>query len=289
MSNDNQDFWDFLSTDEAEFMKSIVSKLCHIPWAQDIIGDIGDNRGWTRENKARFFELRFAYALHQSGVVPSYEVVGEGQSTFDFGFTSSKQKWVVELMRFGETKAARSATRLLSDDGILWSERVLSSHATDNRHSEEGETLKAVQRICQKLERNGQPHKFSVPTEALHVILVDSRTFLNGGDVYDQIHVAFGGEYLKAQFRRYWDKRLISGVFNPKTDLRGAPEARARLHFIGFVTEKLYQPGEFAKVTRFFANPYLLDHERAEAGIAKWPLHPAKPIRAQAIPDPGAS
>ena len=41
------------------------------------------------------------------------------------------------------------------------------------------------------------------------------------------------------------EKRLISGVFGPRTKLRGAAEARERVHFIGFVNERTYKPVDF--------------------------------------------
>jgi hypothetical protein len=47
-----------------------------------------------------------------------------------------------------------------------------------------------VQRICQKCEQGGRPHKFPAPGEADHMILADFRTVLNGGDVHDRLHVA---------------------------------------------------------------------------------------------------
>jgi hypothetical protein len=77
-------------------------------------------------------------------------------------------------------------------------------------------------------------------------LLVDFRTFLSGGDEYDRVHVALGGELVMSEFhRRYWDGKLITGVFSPHTVQKGAVEARARLHFIGFVNEKAYGKNEF--------------------------------------------
>jgi hypothetical protein len=38
----------------------------------------------------------------------------------------------------------------------------------------------AVQRICQKLEKDGKPHKFPALSGKTHVLLVDFRTFKNG-------------------------------------------------------------------------------------------------------------
>ncbi|HEV1992951.1 MAG TPA: hypothetical protein VGR03_01325 [Candidatus Acidoferrum sp.] len=248
------------------------------PWARPLLDDINATGGLTRDNKTKLFELRFGYALRHAGITPRYEVAGEAQSTLDFGFNSAKKDWLVELMRLEETQAAKGATRSETDEhGTPWVKRVLATDAEDPKRSEEGETLKAVERICQKCEHDGRPHKFPAPAGAHHAILVDIRTFLNGGDEYDRVHVGLGGEYVPDEMcRRYWDKQLISGVFSPRTTLRGAAEARSRVHFLGFVREQAYAAGAFGKAIQFIANPNLLKTEaEVRAAIATWPLQPA--------------
>ena len=74
-----------------------------------------------------------------------------------------------------------------------------------------------------------------MPESAFHAILVDFRTFLHGGGLYDRFHVGLGGEYLIDEVRQYREGTLISGVFSSRTRVRGAVEVRERLHFIGFV------------------------------------------------------
>jgi hypothetical protein len=74
---------------------------------------------------------------------------------------------------------------------------------------------------------------------------------------------------------------LITGVFSPKTTLRGAAEARQRVHFLSFVNEKAYGPGNIAIATQFIANPNLFaTADAARAVLAAWPLHPAELIPA---------
>ena len=269
--------WDILSDREALFVDQIIRDLAGTAWAQPLLTTIKRNGGLTRANKTRFFELRFGYALHQAGIVPRHEVPGEGQSTLDFGFTWSGRDWLVELMRLEETQAVRSATQVrVDEDGVQWASLQLSTNAEDPTQSPEGETLKAVQRICGKCEHDGRPHKFPVPKGAHHVILVDFRTFLDGSDDHDHVHVALGGEWVQNEAcRMRWDGRLISGVFNERTRVRGAREARERVHLLGFVHESDFADGGFAAGTRFIANPYLFaSAEDARAAIAVWPLHP---------------
>ncbi|NIA68446.1 hypothetical protein HBA54_07555 [Pelagibius litoralis] len=272
MTNDNS--WDYLSADEAECSQAFMEELSSQSWAAGLVADIKRNGGITRKNKGRLFELRFAYSLHRVGIQPSYEIPGEGKSTLDFGFTSGDQEWAVELMRLEETAAIKESTRKFQQGSdVAISSLLLHTGASDPRQSPEAETLKAIERICQKCERDDRPIKFPRPSGALHTILVDSRELFFGPDHYDCIHIALGGEYVPENVRHFWQGNVISGVFNKRTSLHGARYAQERVHFIGFVNEQSYQFEEFGKVIRLVANPNLFaDDEAARAAVAKWPL-----------------
>ncbi len=183
-------------------------------------------------------------------------------------------------MRLEESQALQRATDTQSDSqGITWSSRMLSSDAPDPTQSEAGETLKAVERICQKCERDENPYKFPLQQGRFHALLVDFRTFLNGGDVHDRIHIGLGGEFIHPEARRYWNGSLISGVFNPRTRMHGAKEARERIHFLGFVCENSFEGDAFGRATEFIANPYLFpDAQNMRAVANSWPLQPARVI-----------
>jgi hypothetical protein len=273
-------FFDTFTKDEADGAKAMRDDLRTVRWAQPLLKAIADGGGLTGANKALFFELRFGHGLHTSGITPAYEIPGEASSTLDFGFASGGQNFRVEMMRLTETAAAKAATKeTVEGDGISLVSRVLTTNADDPRQSEEGETLKAVERICQKCEHDGKPYKFPPPGGGINILLVDFRTFLHGGDIHDRIHVALGGTQVHHSYRRYFNGKLISGVFSRETNLRGAAEARERLHFIGFVNEKAYRPGDFASATQFVANPPLfVNANNARAILVAWPLQPAKLI-----------
>ena len=105
------------------------------------------------------------------------------------------------------------------------------------------------------------------------MLLVDVRTLFNGGDIWDRMHVGIGGKSVPPQYRHFYNGKLISGVFSPETNLKGAAEARERLHFIGFVNEKSYETGAFGPSIQFVANPNLFKtSEEARAALAGWPL-----------------
>jgi hypothetical protein len=183
--------------------------------------------------------------------------------SIDFGFKSGERHWNVEMLRLTETEAARAATTTeVDENGITWTKRILSGVNKDKRQSPEGETLKAIQRICQKCEKDGKAYKFPTPDKAINALLVDFRTFASrGGDRADRIHVGLGGSWLPAAYRMYWgegqDRKLISGVFSPCAKVKGAAEARDRLHFIGLVNERSFKPGDYGAAIEFIGNPHL--------------------------------
>lgn len=263
-------------------MEAIMVELDGVRWAQGILDRVRRDGGLIGRNMANFFELRFGHAVHQTGVSVKYEVEGEGTSTLDFGFTSKGQEWKVEMMRLLETDAAKAATTTkVDEDGIQWTKQILSSGNEDKKQSPEGETLKVVERICQKCERQGKPHKFPLPNKVLHAILVDMRTFKDGGDIHDRVHIGLGGAYVQEPYRMYWgegeNRKLISGVFGSETVSKGAPETRERVHFIGFVRERTFQSGEFGTVIQFVANPHLFkDVVAVKTAIDTWPLQPVQ-------------
>jgi hypothetical protein len=282
-------FFDTFTDREATRMQTVMAELDRVPWAQSILHGVQQDGGLVGKNMTRFFELRFGHALHTAGIAVAYEVPGEGGSTLDFGFTSKNQPWKVEMMRLHETQAAKAATTTeVDENGIIWFKQSLSSINEDKKQSPEGETLKAVERICQKCERGGKPYKFPDPGQTLHTILVDMRTFKNGGDVPDRIHIGLGGEYVSEVFRMYWgppEKReLIAGVFAPRTKVKGAAQARERVHFIGFVRERTFEPSELRNVIQFVANPALFDDAALKAAMDSWPLQPAHLLNATSGP-----
>jgi len=83
MTNAVKNFWDSLSKDEADYVQAIMDELKDKAWSAPVVAGIRDNGGIVQANKDRMFELRFGYALDQVGIVPQYEIPGEGQSTID--------------------------------------------------------------------------------------------------------------------------------------------------------------------------------------------------------------
>jgi hypothetical protein len=60
---------------------------------------------------------------------------------------------------------------------------------------------------------------------------------------------------------------------DPHTAMKGAKEARERLHFIGFVNTRNFTQDEHGASIEFIANPHLLKNVRAmRAAADTWPL-----------------
>jgi hypothetical protein len=294
MENAKPMSFDVFSGSEAGLVEKIIKERSGEQWAKPIISAINKNGGLVGTNKDRFLELRLGNALRKAGITPAYEIGGEGESTLDFGFESGGQKWSVELMRLSETKAALEATKVVVDeDGMPFTKRILASDAADKKQSIEGETLKAIERICEKCELNGKPYKFPAPAGRYHAILVDMRNYLNGGDLADRVHIALGTSYVSnPMLRVFWDGKPITGFFNEATKTKGAANLRDRVHFVGFVNERSYSDDEFGQTIQFFANPKLFPGDNPEAksalarnAMATWPLKGSRLMNAGPEPE----
>ncbi len=271
--------FDTFTGEEAALMEAIIAESKDVAWAAPILAKIEEGGGLTGVNMPWFFELRFGYALRRAGIDPKHEIPGEGDSTLDFGFEHGGKAWNVELLRLEETDAVKAATTICVDaDGTEWTTRILRTGQDEQKQSSEGETLKAVERICQKLENGGKPHKFPPADKAINVLLVDFRNFATrGGDKADRVHVALGGDCLPEPFRMYWEyngkRTLVTGAFNPRTKSKGADNVRERLHLLGFVNEREFKPESFGGSIQFFINPNLVKTEDEARPIADaWPL-----------------
>lgn len=274
--------WDSLSSDEGQYMQTIIEELVEIDWAKPLLRRLDEEGGLRKENKWLLFELRFGYELNRVGIRPEYEVPGEGDSTVDFCFENKDQHWFVELMRLEETDAAKRATSIIEmDDGVELSQRALSSTAQDKTQSEEGELLKAVERLCQKCESRGNPHKFREPVDgAYNVLLVDFRSFIEGmGDMSDMVHIALGAKHVPQFAKRYWNNIPVTGAYDEQTTLRGSRYLRQRVHFIGFVKETEYTPGSLPSATHLIPNPLMFEDEAGVNGVLPgWPFELTKVI-----------
>jgi hypothetical protein len=226
-------------------------------------------------------------------VAPAYEAEGIGRTTVDFSFGKQPQ-WLVELFSLEETEAARAATwtdgntfgRLLTSPRVQAAAEVrLGPEAAVQRRrewaqSEEGEIVKAVERIIAKAtSKDGSPAEFPPPVSGkFSMLVVDSRSLLNGGDCYDRREIAFGSEDIPHQWRHQWiaddgTALPIRGVFDPKNPSFRGGSFQERVHFLVFIAEESYAPDEIARIAKYKANPRLFDGEAdLHTALSAFPL-----------------
>lgn len=275
------DWSEMLTQSEGEFMKRVLAELGAVPWAQRLVRQIADNGGICFANKPLLFEARVAYALHRQGVKPvEYEFpAGVGDSTVDFRL-GEKPEFLTEVVSIGRSAALERAT---FHSGPMYG-TILSSPQTDQvraeqQQSEEGEALLVVQKIGEKVHNGAAPLKFPpVQPGRYHVVVVDMRGHLGGGDIQDWIQIAFGADRARPEFRKYWfgnDGKPIPllGVWHADNPMRFAKTAQERLHAILFVAEERYEDGALTEGAWLACNPHLFgDEAQAKAALAQFPL-----------------
>jgi len=219
-------------------------------------------------NMPLLFEVRIAYALHRAGVAVTYEQkTGAGQKSADFR-VHGEPGWLIEAVRLAESNAVKAATK---QSGNLFSLH-LSSNAKDGRQSEEGELLKAIERIEAKAS------KFPPATAStFHVIVIDIRGYLgHGGDRDDYWEMAYGtGAAVVPEHSHWWNGQPILGLFDARNSRESVRLVQQRVHYLGFFKEKKFDDGEIQRVGFYLPNLTLFGTGDAAAiAFAKYPLRP---------------
>jgi len=293
---------DSITTEEVEQTLRAADQLSGVPWAGPLLGrtkPILDrlrlglaNRESYRSNPLKppemslLFEVRFARALSDSKITAEYEHgAGVGNTTIDFR-VNLDPPWLVELVSLHESEAFRKATGRASPlEGVVVEGFVLSTNAEDPRQSEEGEMLKAQERIGNKVFEQGRgPIKFPAPNGAIHMLMVDARGYLGTGhgDNTDWRQIAYGPRGVireEQHFIKFWtnpktrQREPIMGLFEPGCPLPASRIAQERLHIIGFISEGSYEAGEIKEQTFYCYNPALFGEEQdARTALSHWPL-----------------
>lgn len=243
------------------------------------LSDRTDGRPVRDDERGLFFELRFAEALFLAEASAEYEVsCGVGDTLIDFRVLS-KPSWLVELVGLRASEAVQAATKT---DGVFGSLILNSPHPNatiaEKMQSEEAEIIKAQERIGEKAFRDAAPVKFPLPAGEFHMILVDVRGFIGfGGDPADWRHIATGPDGLPDWMIRSWtnpksgEEEPIAGLFEARCPGRASSTIRERIHVIGFVCEKTFEPCEIGRSVFYCFNPHLFN-DTVRAAFGAWPL-----------------
>lgn len=267
---------DSLGEKECEYTTRILEELKAVAWATPLLQRIDERGGVTSDNMPLLFEARFAYELFRRRLKVQYEYpAGVGASTVEFRIEDEKE-WLIELVSIRESDGLRKATK---KDGDFF-HRVLSSlnlkKATrdEQKQSEEAEMITAQHKIGEKVFAGGEPTKFPCPGGAIHAILVDMRGYIGeGGDWIDYRQIAYGPDGVPADRKELihcWEGKPIRGLFEKLQNhpAKAAPLLQARIHLLGFISEKDYVEEEVAARAYWLPNPLLVTSE-LEAEIKK--------------------
>jgi hypothetical protein len=225
------------------------------------------------------FEVRFAAALARVGFSAAYEhKAGVGDSSVDFKICSDPT-WLAELVSLHETDAFKAAT--WNNDAFFG--YMLSDNADDPRQSTAGEMIKAQERIGEKVfdRKRREPIKFPVPSDSLHMLVVDARGYGGDGqgDRADWWQIAIGPDGLGSELIQVWTNPTdqsttpVRGLFEPQCPLSAARVIQERIHFIAFVCEQKYCADEIQNCSYYLANRSLFaDENAAKDAFSSWPL-----------------
>lgn len=277
---------DILQRSEAGFTQRATDRLAAVPWARPLLQRLAASGGQVVANRPLMFEVRFALELHRAGCIVDYEhQTGVGQSTVDFR-VHGPVEWLIEIVSVETSDAVREATNRIEiarDDRrvAIVEHHVLGTDATDARRTEEGEIIRAMEKIEGKVFADARAIKFPVPDQARHVIVTDMRGYLrNGADTDDYREMAYGGQAVRPEAVHWWptqggNARPIRGLFDPGNARPGSRLIRERIHFLGFVCEKAYREDEIRQAGYYCSNPGLFRTvgEAADA-FAAYPLRP---------------
>jgi hypothetical protein len=267
--------FDGFSNEEIEATASAVEVLSKTGWAAHLIDEFNRNGRFQRSNKGHCFNVRFAHALYHSGIIPNVEIAGESNSTIDFGFSSGRYSFAVELYSLEESSGVKASTKLIDQENCIY-RWMLTSDAKDFKETDIGETVNAVYRICQKCEQKDKPHKFKVPEgNQINVLLVDMICHQMGmADEDDFIQIAYGNKSKSLpDYLRHSGGKPILGAFDPKNKCKGSNYLRKRVHFIAFCNEKTNDFKNLGAQIIALPNPNLIDNDDEAAAVwAAWPL-----------------
>jgi hypothetical protein len=275
------DWSEILTQSEAEHMQRILQELQEVEWAEPLVREIANRGGITYDTKPLLFEARVAHTLHRKRIADvQYEyAAGVGDSTVDFRFGTAPE-FLVEVVSIGRSAAVERAT---FHNGPMFGTILTSPHSDqseeERQESEEGEGLLAIQKIGEKVYGRRAPVKFPLPQESrYHVVVVDMRGHLGGGDIDDWRQIAFGAEAVVPEWRKHWlgkdgNPMPVRGVWHPDNPMRFAATARERLHAIMFVAEEHYQDDGLGIGSWTAANPHLFAaEEEARRALDLFPL-----------------
>jgi hypothetical protein len=257
-----------MTPEEVAATEAAIHALKDEAWAIPMVRKLNREGGCSKTNRSMMFEIRYARALHDAGISPTYEqATGVGNTSVDFAFNTTA-RWLVEAYSLAETEAAVAATRrrgryfsrllvppLPTGVNEIPSSAEYKLRLDEHKKSVEGETLQTVERLLSKVSDGESPLKFPLPIANNYTMLtVDIRSlFSEHVDRADLDHIAYGANAVPIEYRLYWQSREgrlcpLRGIFDPANNLQKAKHFQERVHFLTILIEKRYGRTELSKI-----------------------------------------
>jgi hypothetical protein len=242
---------------EQEANSRAIEELKSVLWASALLEAVQE----LKAPASFLFELRFAAEIHRAGFAAAYEYkTGVGLTSVDFRLDCTPD-WLIELLSPKQHSRGDEQSQMHKFAGVL----------SDKAYSD-----------------NGLPSKIPVPMLGrYHLVIVDVRDYLYGmGDVLDWRQIAYGADGVKGpnDWALHWLPKEVKGqpgpicgVFDPRSPVESAKVFQERVHFIGFINERSYLPGEMrtVKAAHYLPNPNLFRSDaEARTAFQTYPFRP---------------
>lgn len=264
---------DFLSEQEYLFCKDVVEKMDNVDWVKPLLkrmAELGFPSN-SKELKSFLFELQITNEFFIKDISPKYEYcTGLGDTSVDFFLGIKDSNCLIEAVSVKESEDVKQVTIITEPTpGITMYERYLGG---DGKSSPGAEMVKLQGKILSKVvDKDGKPIKYPIPSQKdLHIIIVDARCYLNGGDKSDYLQTMYGPSTISLENRLPYQKRLVRGLWDRKNpESKKTSFIKERVHFVIFVNRKNYHVSLFDKENSYICPNCLLFNDLKEINDKK--------------------
>lgn len=184
------------------------------------------------------FELLFANAIENSGVLLNYEVNvhPDTNTTVDFVHEDSDgTRLCFELVspEMSEELERESAPVKTDIEGVSTYSVLLESRHENQYLRPEALTIRMQEKLLEKVGKFPEPRD-----DVFSTIVVDCSAFHFGHFDDEDCRMVIFGRTREPYLQEFWDNKPIQGILSPVNQRRGAKEFRERITAVIFVLEK---------------------------------------------------
>ena len=199
----------------------------------------------TPEDRSIWFEMVFAYWLHDAGLAPAYEVNVNPTTarTVDFAADYSGLAYHMELVRIENSDQIQAHLEAQRDAGKMMPgyELLLKSDAPNPFFRTAAQLIRVQEKILEKID------KFAEPSEAVISLVVVDCSNINVGALDDEdVRMIAFGRAKQPHYQEYWDGLMFRGLFDHDFVARHAESLRRKLSAVVFVRK--LEPNALARL-----------------------------------------